>query len=145
MAYYEAGEPSRLRKFYKQRGSANEVVQRGAAAIRTQARHLARNHDLARGALRVLVNNVVGPNGIGIEPQPRRPDGTIHAEYAEALREAWADWCRYPEVTHRLPWSRLQRAMPAPGCAMAKYSPNSSQARAPTLTTAPLSRFRSKP
>ena len=111
MAYYEAGEPSRLRKFYKQRGSANEVVQRGAAAIRTQARHLARNHDLARGALRVLVNNVVGPNGIGIEPQPRRPDGTIHAEYAEAMRQAWADWCRYPEVTHRLPWSRLQRAM----------------------------------
>lgn len=111
LAYYEAGEPSRLRKFYNQRGSANEVVQRGAVAVRTQTRHLARNHDLARGALRVLVNNVVGPNGIGIEPQPHRKDGTIHTEYAQALREAWADWCRFPEVTHRLPWSRLQRAL----------------------------------
>ncbi|MDX9944282.1 MAG: phage portal protein, partial [Azonexus sp.] len=111
LAYYEAAEPSRLRKFYKSRGSANEMVQRGAIAVRAQARHLARNHDLARGALRVLVNNVVGPNGIGIEPQPRRTDGTIHSEYAEALREAWRDWCRYPEVTHRLPWPRLQRAM----------------------------------
>lgn len=111
LAYYEAAEPSRMRKFYKARGSANETVQRGAVAIRTQARHLARNHDLARGALRVLVNNVVGPNGIGIEPQPRKADGTIHAEYAEALREAWRDWCRYPEVTHRLTWPRLQRAM----------------------------------
>ena len=111
LAYYEAGESSRLRKFYKQRGSANEVVQRGAVPIRTQVRHLVRNHDLARGALRVLVNNVVGPNGIAVEPQPRRKDGTIHAEYAAALLEAWRDWCRYPEVTHRLPWSRLQRAM----------------------------------
>lgn len=111
LAYYEAAEPSRQRKFYKSRGSANEAVQRGAAAVRTQARHLAKNHDLARGALRVLVNNVVGPNGIAVEPQPRRLDGTIHAEYASALLEAWNDWTRYPEVTHRLPWSRLQRAM----------------------------------
>lgn len=111
LAYYEAAEPSRVRKFYKARGSANESVQRGAIAVRTQARHLAKNHDLARGALRVLVNNVVGPNGIGVEPQPRRPDGTIHAEYAQALLEAYRDWCRYPEVTHRLPWPRLQRAL----------------------------------
>ena len=111
LAYYEAGESSRLRKFHKSRGSANEAVQRGAVAVRTQARHLVRNHDLARGALRVLVNNVVGPNGIGVEPQPRRLDGSIHSDYAAALLEAWRDWCRTPEVTHRLPWSRLQRAL----------------------------------
>lgn len=110
LAYYEAAEPSRMRKLYKQRGSPNEAVQRGAIAVRTQARHLVKNHDLARGALRVLVNNVVGPNGIGIEPQPRRIDGTIHTEYAAELLEAYRDWCRYPEVTHRLPWPRLQRA-----------------------------------
>lgn len=111
LAYYEAGEPTRLRKFHRERGSQNELVQRGAQAIRTQARHLARNHDLARGALRTLVNNVVGPNGIGVEPQPQRRDGTIHSEYATALREAWQKWCRYPEVTHRHPWSRLQRSL----------------------------------
>lgn len=111
LAYYEAAEPNRQRKFYKSRGSANESVQRGAIAVRTQARHLAKNHDLARGALRTLVNNVVGPNGIGVEPQPRRMDGTIHAEYAQELLEAFRDWCKTPEVTHRLPWSRLQRSM----------------------------------
>lgn len=111
LAQYEAAEPSRLRKFYRERGSQNEIVQRGAVAIRAQARHLARNHDLARGALRTLVNNVVGAKGIGIEPQPRRADGSIHTEYAKALLEAWRDWCRYPDVTGRMPWSRLQRAM----------------------------------
>lgn len=111
LAYYEAGEPTRLRKFHRERGSQNELVQRGAQAIRAQARHLARNHDLARGALRTLVNNVVGPHGIGVEPQPQRRDGTIHTEYASALREAYQKWCRYPEVTHRHPWPRLQRSL----------------------------------
>lgn len=111
LAHYEAGEPSRLRKFHRERGSQNEIVQRGAAAVRAQARHLVRNHDLSRGALRVLVNNVVGAHGIGIEPQPLRADGTVHTEYAAQLREAYQDWCRVPDVTGRMPWSRLQRAM----------------------------------
>lgn len=111
LAHYEAATPSRMRKFHRERGSQNEMVQRGAVAIRAQSRYLARNHDLARGALRTLVNNVVGAKGIGIEPQPRRADGSIHAEYARALLEAWRDWSRSPDVTGRMPWSRLQRAM----------------------------------
>lgn len=111
LAHYEAADQTRLRKFYRERGSQNEMVQRGAVPVRAQARHLARNHDLARGALRTLVNNVVGAKGIGVEPQPRRADGSIHTDYAKALMEAWRDWCRYPEVTQRMPWSRLQRAM----------------------------------
>lgn len=111
LAQYEAAEPSRLRKFHRERGSQNEYVQRGAAAVRTQARHLCRNHDLARGALRVMVNNVVGAKGIGIEPQPRRKNGEVHTEYAQALLDVYNDWTRRPEVTHRYPWSRLQRAM----------------------------------
>jgi lambda family phage portal protein len=111
LAFYEAGEPSRLRKFHRDRGTQNELVQRGAVALRTQARHLARNHDLARGALRTLVNNIVGPTGIGIEPQPLTRNGEVHTAYAQKLRAAWQEWCRYPEVSHRLPWSRLQRAL----------------------------------
>ena len=111
LAHYEAGESSRMRKFWRGGPSQNEIVQRGAVAVRTQARQLVRNHDLSRGALRVLVNAVVGPKGIGIEPQPRRLDGSIHTEYAKALLEAWRDWSRYPDVTQRMPWSRLQRAL----------------------------------
>jgi len=111
LAQYEAAEPSRLRKLRGAGGSQNEMVQRSALALRAQARYLARNHDLARGALRTIVNNVVGPRGIGIEPQPRRADGSIDAEYAAALLEAWRDWVRAPEVTHQLSFAALQRAM----------------------------------
>lgn len=109
LAAYEAASPSRLRKFHRDSGSVNRDVSRGAVPVRVQARHLAQNHDIARGALRTLVNNIVGPSGIGIEPQPRRADGSIHAEYAAALREAWRDWCKLPEVTWAHHWSRVQR------------------------------------
>lgn len=111
LAYYEAAEPSRMRNFYRNRGSQNQNVQRSAAAIRTQARHLVQNHDLARGALRTMVNNIAGPNGIGVEPQPRGKNGEIHEEYQKALKAAWRDWCVNPEVTHQMSFSRLQRAV----------------------------------
>jgi lambda family phage portal protein len=108
---YEAAEPTRLRKFRREAATQNQLVQKSAGAIRAQARHLARNHDIARGALRTLVNNVVGPKGIGIEPQPRRADGTIHEEYAKALSELYRDWQRRPEVTHRHHFAQVQRMM----------------------------------
>jgi len=109
LALYEAATPSRQRKFRRDSGGPDQQVFKGAVAIRNQARHLDQNHDIARGILRTLVNNTVGPNGIGIEPQPRRADGTIHEEYAKVLREGWRDWCRAPEVTGRLHWARACR------------------------------------
>ena len=109
LSQYEAAKPSRLRKMTKDALSPNAVVQHGATTLRALARNLVENHDLARGALGVLVNNVIGPNGIGIEPQPRRMDGTIHEEYAAALRDAYRDWQLIPEVTHRHHFSKTQR------------------------------------
>lgn len=106
---YEAAKPSRLRKGAKDHRPPNAQVQQGALALRGLARHLEQNHDIARGALRTLVNNVVGPNGIGIEPQPRRKDGQIHEEYAAALRKAYRDWQQNPEVTQKHHWNKVQR------------------------------------
>lgn len=106
---YEAAKPSRLRKRRKANGSPNAGTQMGAVGLRGLAHHLEANHDIARGALRTLVNNVVGPSGIGIEPQPRRRDGTIHVEYAVALRTAYRNWAQTPEITQRHHWSKVQR------------------------------------
>lgn len=111
LAKYEAAEPTRHRTFSRDRSSQNLLVQKSAENLRTQARHLVRNHDLARGALRSLVNNVAGAQGVGIEPQPRMADGTIHKGYRDDLLEAYRDWCRKPEVTHQLTMSKLQRAL----------------------------------
>lgn len=109
LSQYEAAKPSRLRKGARDVRSPDAQVQQGAVTLRALARNLEQNHDIARGALRTLVNNVIGPNGIGIEPQPRRADGTIHDEYAKALREAYRDWSKTPEVTQRHHWAKVQR------------------------------------
>ena len=106
---HEASEPSRLRKFASDRLGPNSIVGQGAAALRAQARHMERNSDIGRGILKTLVNNTVGPNGIGVEPQPRRRDGSIHTEYAEALRAVRTEWCRHPDVTGMFSDSQLQR------------------------------------
>lgn len=111
LAYYEAAKPSKQRKTRRDTQSPQQLVASSATTLRAQARHLERNHDIARGILRTLVNNIVGPNGIGIEPQPRTANGEIHEAYAAALRDAWRDWCITPEVTHVHHWSRLQRLM----------------------------------
>lgn len=108
-AEYEAAKPSRLRKGARDIRSPDLQVQQSASTLRALARNLEQNHDLARGGLTTLVNNIIGPNGIGVEPQPRRADGTIHDEYAKALREAYRDWCLNPEVTHRHHFSKVQR------------------------------------
>lgn len=109
LAYYEAAKPDRTRKFRRDQAGPNLQTQQGAVAIRNQVRHLEQNHDITRGALRTMVNNVVGPKGIGVEPQPRRTDGTIHREYASALLAAWKDWEHHPEVTQQFHWARVQR------------------------------------
>lgn len=108
---YDAATASRVRKFHRDGKSPDQLTQQSAEAIRAQARHQHRNHDISRGILRTMVNNIVGPSGIGIEPQPRRADGTIHEEYAGALRQAWIDHCKAPEVTARHSGAKVQRLM----------------------------------
>lgn len=114
LASYEAAKPNRMRKKNRDRSSANQLVEKNASALRDEARHLQRNHDLSRGAIRVLVNNIVGQHGIGIEPQPRiAATNEIHEAYARDLLDAWRDWCRKPEVTHRHSFAKVQRLMAA--------------------------------
>jgi lambda family phage portal protein len=111
LATYEAAQPSRLRKHRRDQSGPNRLAEKSAVALRTQMRYLERNHDITKGSLDVLVNNTVGPNGIGIEFQPRKMDGTIHDAYAKQLAEAYEEWQRKPEVTHRRDWQNVQRTM----------------------------------
>jgi lambda family phage portal protein len=111
LAYFEAAQPSRLRKNRRATGSANDDILKAGASLRQTARHLEQNYDLALGVLNTLVANVVGPHGIGVEPQPRRADGTIDDELARQILNLWKDWQRFPEVTRQHDWPSAQRLM----------------------------------
>jgi lambda family phage portal protein len=109
-ATYEAGQSTRLRKFSRDKASGSLLAKAYAGPLRDQARHLERNHDIARGILRKLVNNTIGPNGITVEPQPRRLiDGSIHEDLAKILADLWRDWSKRPEVTYQYNNAKMQR------------------------------------
>lgn len=109
LAYYEAAKPSTQRKFSRDKRGPNLLADQSATALRDQVRYAERNHDLVAGTIDTLVNNIVGPQGLGVEFQPRRTDGTIHTEYANALRLAWEAHCRRPEVTRKHTDAAMQR------------------------------------
>lgn len=87
----------------------NASVHEVGPKLRNYARHLDQNHDLAKGALDRLTQFVVGPNGIGIEPQPRTRTGETHTAYAAQMLEAWRDWAQFPDVTWEHDWPACQR------------------------------------
>lgn len=109
--YYEAGKKSSYQRQRKEPGSGDTAVLRAGSSLREQARHLDQNHDIARGILDTLVQNIVGPNGIGVEFQPRTVNGDIHDELANELQEYWRIWSRRPEVTLCHDWASAQRIM----------------------------------
>lgn len=111
LAYYEAARVDKQRKQRRETGSGDAAVTRAGSALREQARHLEQNHDLSRGALQVLIANIVGPAGIGIEPQPRNAAGEIDDDLAAQILSLWRDWSERPEVTWSLDWPALQRQL----------------------------------
>lgn len=105
---YEAVAPSRLRRERKNRASANVENQKSAADLRSLARHLEQNMDIASGALDVLVANVVGA-GIQPEPQVELLDGQPAEDVNRDLLTLFDDWIHGPEVTQQLDYYSLQR------------------------------------
>jgi len=111
LAAYDAAKPSKQRKSSRDNGSGNAWVTKAGTALRNEARNLAANHDLARGILTALVNNVVGANGISIEPQPRKMTGEIDTEFSRQQLRFFKEWCKTPEASHRLRWDQVQRLL----------------------------------
>lgn len=111
LSHYESASSTSQRPKRLRNEAPNDIAARGAVPLRAIARDLERNHDIFRGALRVLVNSTIGPNGIGVEPQPRRLDGTIHTDYAARLSDAWRHHCQRPEVTRRYSDPLMQRLL----------------------------------
>lgn len=107
-ALYEAAESSRLRKRRGRKQSANAVNQRAADALRVEARHLEENLDIAKGALDVLVANVVGV-GIQPEPQVERTNGELAEDVNRELLRLWDDWIDAPDVTRQFDYYGLQQ------------------------------------
>lgn len=114
LAYYEAVKTTRLRRARTKDGSGDMTVTGNAAKLRAYARDMERNHDISRGALDRLVQNIVGPHGIQIEPQPRNLKGEIHEALAQEILKLLRDFYKRPEVTFQHSWASSQRMVCRP-------------------------------
>jgi len=109
MGAYEATKPTRTRRNPSDNASGDALMELSATELRGQARHLEQNYDFASGILTSLVNNVVGPRGIGVEFQPKNKNGDLHQEFARYLNDRFKEWSRRPEVTRTMSFGKAQR------------------------------------
>jgi lambda family phage portal protein len=113
LALYEGGRSTRRRKKSRDNSTGERQVARDAATVRATIRDLERNYDLVDGALSTLVRNIIGPNGISIEPTPRvgtsgdRFDD-IDDDFARSLLNLWREFSKSPEVTRTMNWVQAQ-------------------------------------
>lgn len=106
---YEAGRTSRLRKTSRDARGPDRMVAESAAAVRNHIRWQERNDPLVRGTVRVMVRNIVGANGITVEPMPRNTAGKVHNTFADEIMRVLRPWSRKPEVTGVMTWAAAQR------------------------------------
>lgn len=85
----------------------NDALSRQLPTLWTRAAGLARNNEWAQSYLLALEDNVLGPAGIALQMQLRRPDGTKDEAQNQALESAWSAWCKDAEVSG-LAWSEVE-------------------------------------
>lgn len=106
--YFDAVAPS---GYHPRRGgpqSADMVMERARSRLRDYARWLDENHDLAVGVLDDLVLNIVG-SGVGIEPAAEDRRGQPLAALNRQLRDLWAEFWEFPDVTAEIPGAEVER------------------------------------
>ncbi|MCH6484252.1 phage portal protein [Pseudoxanthomonas sp. LH2527] len=108
---YEAAEATHLRGQAREAGSGNAIVSLTGTALRNQARHLDRNHDIISGGLSTLVQNIIGPSGINIVPTPRDADGNVVESVVDQIMPLYQAWAKRPEVTWMHDWASVQRLL----------------------------------
>lgn len=108
LRYYEAAKPGRLRKRVTDSRKPSELVREANTSLVAQARHLDRNHDIARGILNVLVANIIG-SGLQIEPMVKDKKGNLAKSVNEQISNLLYDWYKFPEVTNEHSFAQVQR------------------------------------
>lgn len=105
---YEAALSS---QYWPRRGdskSGNAVMDQARSTVRSWARFLDENHDIAVGVLDDLVKKIIGC-GIQFGPMVKLKDGSPAEEVNDTLRSLFDNWKEsMPEATRSMPWSFVE-------------------------------------
>ena len=71
---------------------ARLFIARNQRKLVARSRDIIMNNDYGRSFMRMVIQNVIGENGIRFQASARTKDGTLDTETNEAIEKAWADW-----------------------------------------------------
>lgn len=112
-AFIDAGETDRFTMGWgTQPMSADWIIERHLRSLVARSRQQAANNDYARKYLKMCVNNIVGPKGVGLQARVKTRKGALDATTNEAIELAFAEWGRrrHCDIRGRLTWRGIQGA-----------------------------------
>lgn len=92
-------------------GSADSMIHAGLRVIRARSRELAMNNDYARRFLKRTTSNVIGCNGIRLQPLARDTNGELDKIANDIIQEQWTKWGKKGTCTTcgRMSWIDAQK------------------------------------
>jgi lambda family phage portal protein len=98
-------------RFFAQLQSANEEIRTSLKRLRARSRDLARNNPYGSRFVGLVVENVVGPTGIGLQARVQTGDGVLDQEVNAQIEEAWRDWSKAENASADgvLSWTGIQQ------------------------------------
>jgi len=93
--------------------SINNELRGDLDRLRARSRDLAKNNDYARKFKKMVVTNVIGPNGFKLQARVMNSASTADALANDAIEGGFADWSRRGvcEITGRMSFTDLCRAV----------------------------------
>jgi lambda family phage portal protein len=74
--------------------SADQEIYNDFLRLRSRAREMRRNHPIIRKYLKLLANNVIGPNGFKLRARVRNNDGKLAVPINKKIEAAWFEFCK---------------------------------------------------
>lgn len=113
---YAAAQVNRLTSDWRATdSSADGELVTSLKNLRGRSRQLCRDASYAKRAKRLVVNNVIGPTGIGMQAQVKTNDGKLIARVNDDIEDAWLEWCDASQchIGGRLNFPDLERLLMA--------------------------------
>jgi lambda family phage portal protein len=84
-------------------------VRMALESIRAQARHLYENNSFAKRAIGLMIDNILGSDGIIYRATAKDQNGVYDKDANVALSAAWNDWGKQADISGQSSWHDLQR------------------------------------
>ncbi|MEC8887356.1 MAG: phage portal protein [Pseudomonadota bacterium] len=109
---FKAGKQSRTNsKWPSTPIPADVVVENYQRTLVARSREQCANNDYAKNYVRMVHQNVVGPQGVLLQAQIRNSTGKLDNKACEAVESAWSAWSKkHCDIRMKSTWRAIQRA-----------------------------------